>query len=177
MNTLKKFEVLLDEKTIQEKVTALGNQITRDYQSSKHELICVCILKGSLIFFADLIRRIELDLKIDFLRVSSYGEKHESSGVVQLLQDLSTHIEGKDVLIIEDIVDTGNTLDYLIKNLSLRKPNSLKLCSLLFKPSKLEKLHVSIDYLGFSIEDKYVVGYGLDSAERYRNLPYIGIMG
>ena len=158
------------ESKIQKKISELGEIITKDYQNK--DLVCVGLLKGSCIFFSDLIRKIELPLKIDFISVSSYGEQTQSSGVVRISKDLSMSIENRDVLIIEDIIDSGNTLNYLMKNMEIRNPSSLKLCSLLSKPSRREQ-PVQIDYLGFEIPDVFVVGYGMDVAENYRNLPYI----
>ena len=133
------------------------------------------ILKGAVIFMSDLSKEISLPLAMDFMAVSSYGASTRSSGVVRILKDLDTEIEGKDILIVEDIVDTGLTLHYLCKNLQSRKPNSIKICCCLDKPAR-RKVPVDIDYVGFEIPDEYVVGYGLDYAERYRNLPYISIL-
>ncbi|MCB0308644.1 MAG: hypoxanthine phosphoribosyltransferase [Bdellovibrionales bacterium] len=164
-------EVYLSKELIRQRVSELGDQITRDFAGN--HLICVGVLKGSFIFFADLVRQIDLPLKIDFLRASSYGDHTESSGVVKITLDLSLSIENQHVLLIEDIVDTGTTIHYLLKNLKLRNPASLKFCSLLFKPTQV-KNQVPIDYLGFEIDDQFVVGYGLDMAENYRNLPYLG---
>lgn len=164
-------EPYISQAEIEQKIQALGQKIAKDYAGQ--ELICVCILKGSIIFFSDLIRAIDDDIRIDFMRISSYGNDLESSGVVQIIQDLSFDIREKHVLIVEDIVDTGNTLSALLETLRLRNPASIKLCSLLSKPSRRKK-DVSIDYLGFTIDDHFVVGYGLDAAEQYRNLPFIG---
>ena len=169
---MNKLKTLLSEEDIQNRVAELGRKISSDYKGK--EITCVGILKGSILFFADLVRYIDIPVAFDFIGASSYGESTESSGIVRITKDLSTNIEGKDVLVIEDIVDTGNTLEYLLDTLKAKRPASLKLCSLLLKPSKLQK-KVTIDYVGFSIEDKFVVGYGLDVAEKYRNLPYLGI--
>ncbi|HMQ11106.1 MAG TPA: hypoxanthine phosphoribosyltransferase [Oligoflexia bacterium] len=166
-----KIEPYISQDKIEQKIQDLGQKIAQDYAGQ--ELICVCILKGSIIFFSDLIRAIDDDIRIDFMRISSYGNDLESSGVVQILQDLSFDIRDKHVLIVEDIVDTGNTLSALLETLRLRNPASIKLCSLLSKPSRRKK-DVNIDYLGFTIDDHFVVGYGLDAAEQYRNLPFIG---
>lgn len=163
---------LIDAATIAERVRALGEQITRDYRD--RELVLVPVLTGSFVFAADLMRAIDLPLTVGVLSVRSYGDEAASSGVVQITQDLRHAIDGKDVLLVEDIVDTGLTLSYLRENLLTRNPHSLKLASLLHKPARTIK-QVPIDYLGFTIEDVFVVGYGLDHAQRYRNLPFIGI--
>ncbi|MCB0326395.1 MAG: hypoxanthine phosphoribosyltransferase [Bdellovibrionales bacterium] len=165
---------LLTQKDIELRVQELGAQITKEFAGK--ELICVCILKGSVIFFSDLIRHIHLPIKIDFLRVSSYGNNLESSGEVRLLQDVSLPVEGKHILIVEDIVDTGHTLAFLRNYLQSKNPLGVSLVSLLHKPSQTQT-EVNIDYLGFTIENHFVVGYGLDAAEEYRNLPYVGIVG
>ena len=171
---MKKPNVLLSTETLQARVAELGAEITRDYQGS-HDLVVVPILKGSFLFAADLIRRIELDLSIEFLGLRSYGAGTESSGVVQITYDLTQPVVGRDVLVVEDIVDTGLSMRYLLENLATRQPRSVKLCSLLHKPAR-SRVKVPIDYLGFTIEDRFVVGYGLDYAEKYRNLPYIGVL-
>ncbi len=166
--------VMLSAEEIAARVRALGETITRAYQSTP-ELVVVPILKGSFLFASDLIRHIDLDLSVEFLGLRSYGAGTESSGVVQITYDLTTSISGKDVLVVEDIVDTGLTMRYLFDNLATRNPRSVKLCSLLHKPAR-SRVPVPIDYLGFTIEDRFVVGYGLDYNERYRNLPYIGVI-
>ncbi len=173
----KNLSVMLSAEQVAARVAALGEQITRDYAAKlgADELVCIGILKGSFVFLADLVRRIDLPLVVDFIALSSYGDATESSGVVQLTQDLSRPIAGKHVLIVEDIVDTGLTMKYLLENLHTRHPASIKLASLLEKPTK-NQAGVKVDYLGFSIEDRFVVGYGLDAASRYRNLPYIGLV-
>ena len=173
----KNLGVMLSEGDIAARVAALGAQITRDYAGklAADELVCIGILKGSFVFLADLVRRIDLPVVVDFIALSSYGDATESSGVVQLTQDLSRPIAGKHVLIVEDIVDTGLTMKYLLENLHTRHPASIKLASLLEKPTK-NQAGVKVDYLGFAIEDKFVVGYGLDAASRFRNLPYIGVV-
>ncbi len=169
-----KIKTLYDEAQIRARVTALGEQITRDYAG--RNLVLVCILKGSFVFAADLARAIDLPLRVDFLGVQSYGDDTESSGVVQITQDLTRPIVGEDVLIIEDIVDTGLTLAYIRETLHARNPKSLGVCALLHKPARL-KTTVAIEYLGFTLnEDVFVVGYGLDWARRYRNLPVIGVV-
>jgi hypoxanthine phosphoribosyltransferase len=165
----------LSSKEIAERITALGETIGRDYHG--HELVIVGVLKGSFMFIADLARAIPstVDVRIDFLGLASYGDETSSSGVVQITADLTKPVEGKHVLIVEDIVDTGLTMDYLMQNLATRKPASVKLCSLLHKPSRSKK-SVDIHYLGFTIPDLFVVGYGLDYAQRYRALPFIGVL-
>lgn len=167
-------KVLLSTETLQARVRELGAEITRDFASSP-DLVVVPILKGSFLFAADLIRHIDLDLSVEFLGLRSYGAGTESSGVVQITYDLTQPINGRDVLIVEDIVDTGLSMRYLLENLATRQPRSVKLCSLLHKPAR-SRVKIPIDYLGFTIEDRFVVGYGLDYAEKYRNLPYIGVM-
>jgi hypoxanthine phosphoribosyltransferase len=166
--------VMLSSETIHARVRELGEAITRDYAHNTN-LIVVPILKGSFLFAADLIRHIDLDVNVEFLGLRSYGVGTESSGVVQITYDLTQPVADRDVLIIEDIVDTGLSMKYLLENLSTRHPRSVKICSLLHKPAR-SKVKVPIDYLGFTIEDRFVVGYGLDYAERYRNLPYIGVL-
>ncbi len=172
---MQKPTVMLSAEAIAARVAALGETITRDYRDST-ELVVVPILKGSFLFASDLIRQIDLDLSVEFLGLRSYGAGTESSGVVQITYDLTTSISGKDVLVVEDIVDTGLTMQYLRTNLATRNPRSVKLCSLLHKPAR-SRVPIPIDYLGFTIEDRFVVGYGLDYAEKYRNLPYIGVIG
>ncbi len=164
---------LIDEVAIASRVAQLGRDITQAH--SGDDLIVISVLKGSFVFAADLIRHIDLPLRMDFLGVRSYGDELESSGEVQITSDLSQPIEGKDVLLVEDIVDTGLTLSFLLDLLARRGPRSIKLVALLHKPSRA-RVNVHIDYLGFSIEDAFVVGYGLDHAQRYRNLPYIGVL-
>jgi hypoxanthine phosphoribosyltransferase len=164
---------MLSKAEIDERVAVMGEQITRDYEGK--ELVLIGILKGSFVFLADLGRAVDLPLTVDFIGLSSYGDATQSSGVVRLTQDVSKPIEGKHVLVVEDIVDTGLTMRYLFENLQTRNPASIKLCSLLEKPSK-NKSGIAIDYLGFSIPDKYVIGYGLDAAGKYRNLPFVGVM-
>jgi hypoxanthine phosphoribosyltransferase len=166
-------EVLISEEEIQAKVAELGGRITRDYQGRAPLLVCV--LKGGLIFLADLVRHIDLPLEVDFMAVSSYGLETQSSGVVRILMDLETNIEGRDVLIVEDIVDTGHTLQYITQNLSTRKPRSLRICTLLDKAPRREA-EIPLDYVGFAIPDVFVIGYGLDYRENYRHLPYIAVL-
>ncbi|WP_146647959.1 hypoxanthine phosphoribosyltransferase [Labilithrix luteola] len=165
---------MLDQETIAARVKELGAQISRDYQGQN--VVLVVVLKGSFLFAADLCRAIDMhNLRIDFLGVRSYGEGTETSGVVQITQDLSRPIAGEDVIIVEDIVDTGLTIAHLMDLFRTRNPRSVKVCALLHKPARA-RVSVDVDYLGFTIEDKFVVGYGLDFAEKYRNLPYIGIV-
>ncbi len=166
-------EVLISQQEIQEKVKQLGSQLKDDYRD-KNPLI-ICVLKGALIFVSDLIRAMDCPLSLDFMAVSSYGSSTKSSGVVQILKDLETGIEGRHVIIAEDIVDTGLTLNYLRNNLLSRDPASLAICSLLDKPSR-RQVKIKPDYCGFVIPDKFVVGYGLDFDQQFRNLPYIGIL-
>jgi len=164
---------MLTTEQIATRVHELGAQITRDY--ADRNLVLVGVLKGSFVFLSDLMRAIDLPLRVDFLGVRSYGEGTESSGVVQITQDLSRPIEHEDVLLVEDIVDTGLTIAHLMDLLRTRAPTSIKVCSLLHKPARA-RVKIAIDYLGFTIEDRFVVGYGLDIAERHRNLPYIGVV-
>lgn len=164
---------LLSTEVIAARVAELGAAITRDYTDK--ELAIVSVLAGSFVFCADLCRKIDLPLSVDFLGVRSYGDSTSTSGVVRITHDLMRSIEGKHVLIVEDIVDTGLTLRFLMDNLQTRRPASLKLAALLNKPERA-RVAVPIDYLGFTIEDVFVVGYGLDYAQRYRNLPFIGVL-
>ncbi|MGV8145141.1 MAG: hypoxanthine phosphoribosyltransferase [Alkaliphilus sp.] len=167
-------KILFSKEKIALKVKELGLLITEHYKDEK-DLVVVGILKGANVFLSDLVREIDVPLYIDFMAVSSYGNSTESSGVVRILKDLEINLAGKHVLIVEDIVDTGLTLEYITNNMLSRKIASLKVCSLLDKPSK-RKCNVKIDYIGFEIPDKFVVGYGIDFAEKYRNLPYIGVL-
>jgi hypoxanthine phosphoribosyltransferase len=166
-------ETLIDEETLQARIAELGAAITRDYRG--RDLLLVGVLKGAIFFMADLMRRIEISCEVDFMAISSYGEGVDSSGVVRILKDLDMAIEGRDVLIVEDIVDSGLTLSYLIRNLESRNPRSLDVCALLTKPERREN-DVECRYVGFEIPNRFVIGYGLDFAERYRNLPYIGVL-
>ena len=165
--------VLLDSGTIQQRVRELGAQITRDYRDKSPHL--VGILKGATIFHADLVRAIDLTVSFDFIAVSSYGSSVQSSGEVRILKDLDESLEGKDVLLVEDILDTGLTVHYLLQNLQSRNPKSLGVVALLSKPSR-RRIEVKADYIGFEIEDQFVVGYGLDFNQRYRNLPDIRVL-
>lgn len=166
-------EVLFTEAELNERISELGEQITADYEGKS--LIVVGILKGSNIFTSDLVRKINLPLKMDFMAVSSYGNATESTGVVKILKDLDRDIEGEHVLIVEDIVDSGLTLKYLKDILFTRNPASVKVCTLLDKPAR-RKENIKPDYLGYEVPDEFIVGYGIDYAELYRNLPYVGIL-
>lgn len=167
------FVTLISAEEIEERVKELGKEISRDYEGQP--IVLVCVLKGSFVFTADVARAIDGNLRVEFLGVQSYGEGTESTGVVQITQDLTKSIEGEHVLIVEDIVDTGLTIHHLLDLFKTRRPASVKVCALLHKPART-KIEVPIDYLGFTIEDKFVVGYGLDWAQRYRNLPFIGVV-
>lgn len=168
------FAELISAEAIATRVAELGAQITRDYAAhAGTDIVVIGVLKGSVIFLADLVRHIAAPIYVDFIGISSYGDATVSSGVVQITQDLSRPIEGKHVIVVEDIVDTGHTVHYLMANLGTRRPASVALCSLLHKPDRSER-NVKIDYLGFTIPNKYVVGYGLDISQQYRNLPFIG---
>jgi len=166
-------EILLDADTIEQKVRELGARVANDYAG--RDLVLVSILKGALPFLADLMREIPIYCSLDFLEVSSYGAGTSSSGVVRILKDLAKPIEGRDVLVVEDILDTGQTLSYVIEHLRAQRPASIRLCVLLDKPAR-RVVPIEIDYRGFEIPDKFVVGYGLDYAERYRNLPFVGVL-
>jgi len=166
-------KVLIDERQLQQRVRDLGEQISRDYQGKNLHLIC--ILKGACVFLADLIRHLPLDISIDFMAVSSYANSLHTSGEVKILKDLDSTIQGREVMIVEDILDTGLTVDYLTRSLRTRGPRSLNICALLSKPTRRIK-EVNAAYVGFEIPDEFVVGYGLDFAERYRNLPTISVM-
>jgi hypoxanthine phosphoribosyltransferase len=166
-------EVLIDDHQIQERVKELGQQIAQDYQGTNLHLIC--ILKGACIFLADLIRCLPLEISLDFMALSSYANSLHTSGEVKIVKDLDSTIQGRDVLIVEDILDTGLTLDYLMRSLQARSPKSLNICALLSKPSRRIK-DVRATYIGFEIPDEFVVGYGLDFAEKYRNLSTISVM-
>ncbi len=163
-------EVLITREQLAQRVRELGQQITKDYEGEP--VLLVGILRGSVPFMADIMREIDLDVTIDFMSVSSYGGSTKTSGVVRIVKDLETPIEGKNVIIIEDIIDTGLTLHYLKGHLLGRGPKSLKICAILDKPSR-RKIDIKGDYIGFEVEDKFIVGYGLDFNQRYRQLPYI----
>ncbi|HUG95457.1 MAG TPA: hypoxanthine phosphoribosyltransferase [Pleomorphomonadaceae bacterium] len=166
-------EVLLTEEQIQARVAELGTQLNADYAGL--EPVLISVLKGSIVFLADLVRSMELPLSIDIMEVSSYGAATETSGQVRILKDLSNPIEGRHVIVVEDIIDTGLTLNYLLRYLREKGPASLRICCLLDKPAR-RLTEIPIDYVGFTIPDRFVVGYGLDYGERYRNLPYVGVL-
>lgn len=166
-------EILIKEDALQSKVAELGAKITEDYRGK--DILLVCVLKGAVIFVSDLMRKIDIPLDIDFMAISSYGSNTQSSGVVRILKDLNTSIEGRHVLIVEDIIDSGLTLSYLVDNLKSRKPASVEICTILDKPER-RTTELEIKYTGFKIPDEFVVGYGLDYAEKYRNLPYIAVL-
>lgn len=167
-------EVLFTQEQIRDRVAQMGAQITERYADSK-QLVVISVLKGASIFMSDLVRAIALPLEMDFMAVSSYGNEAKTSGVVQITKDLQSTIGGKDVLIVEDILDSGLTLDYLMRMLSNRNPASLEIATLLFKRGK-QKVELECEFVGFDCPDEFIVGYGLDYAERYRNLPYIGVL-
>ena len=166
-------EVLLSEEKVNARIRQIGEQISRDYEGK--ELHLVCILKGASFFTCELAKRITVPVSLDFMSVSSYGASSESSGVVKIVKDLDEPLEGKHVLVVEDIVDSGRTLDYLLSLMRSRGAEDVKLCALLDKPDR-RVVDVKADYTGFQIPDEFVVGYGLDYAQRYRNLPYIGVV-
>lgn len=169
-----KIRVLLSEDEVSKRISEVAAQISRDYQGKEIHLIC--ILKGGVFFTCELAKRLELPVTLDFMSVSSYGNDTKSSGVVRIVKDLDEPLAGKDVLIVEDIIDSGRTLSYLIEVLKQRGPESIRLCTLLDKPERRVKKQVTVDYTCFTIPDEFVVGYGLDYAQKYRNLPYIGVV-
>jgi hypoxanthine phosphoribosyltransferase len=166
-------EVLIDRDVLQRRIEELGEEISTDYAG--RDLLLVGVLKGAVFFMADLMRNLTIPCEIDFMAISSYGDSTDSSGVVRILKDLDINIEGRDVLIVEDIIDSGLTLSYLMRNLEAREPASLEICALLTKPERREA-DVPVRYIGFEIPNRFVIGYGLDFAERYRNLPYVGVL-
>ena len=166
-------EILYTEEQLAEIVKNIGRRISEDYKDKN--LFMVSVLKGSLIFMADLMRAIDIPCSIDFLSVSSYGNGTSTSGAVRILKDLDSTLEGRDVLVVEDILDSGVTLSFLLKNLSARQPRSIRLCTLLDKPER-RKVDIRPDYVGAVVPDEFIVGYGLDYAEKYRNLPFIGVL-
>jgi len=168
-----KIRIMISEEDVDAKIVELGKKISEDYAGKKVHL--VCILKGSVFFTCELAKRITVPVTMDFMSVSSYGDGTASSGIVKIAKDLDESLEGKEVIVIEDIIDSGRTLYYLLDVLQKRQPNSLKLCTLLDKPDRRVK-DVQVDYVGFEIPDEFVVGYGLDYAQKYRNLPYIGVV-
>jgi hypoxanthine phosphoribosyltransferase len=166
-------KVLLDGDTISRRVAELGQEISRDYAG--RDLFLVGVLKGAVFFIADLMRELDLSCEVDFMAISSYGSSTDSSGVVRILKDLDESIEGRDVLVVEDIIDSGLTLSYLLRTLRARQPRSLEVCALLTKPTR-RKIEINCQYVGFEIPADFVIGYGLDFAEKYRNLPYVGVL-
>jgi hypoxanthine phosphoribosyltransferase len=166
-------EVLIDETTLQSRIGELGVEISADYAG--RDLLLVGVLKGAVFFMADLMRELTVPCEIDFMAISSYGAATDSSGVVRILKDLDINVAGRDVLVVEDIIDSGLTLSYLMRNLRARKPSSLEICALLTKPERRE-IDVPVRYIGFEIPNRFVIGYGLDFAERYRNLPYVAVL-
>jgi hypoxanthine phosphoribosyltransferase len=166
-------EILISEKQIRQRTRELAQEISRDYEGK--DLLLVCVLKGGIVFLVDLMRELTIPHSIDFMATSSYGASTESSGVVRILKDLDKPIEGRNVLIVEDIIDTGHTLDYLTRILQERAPANLHICTLLNKQERRE-VDIPIDYVGFNIPNKFVIGYGLDFGELYRNLPFVGVL-
>ena len=166
-------EVLIDRDVLQRRIEELGEEISTDYAG--RDLLLIGVLKGAVFFMADLMRNLTIPCEIDFMAISSYGDSTDSSGVVRILKDLDINIEGRHVLVVEDIIDSGLTLSYLLRNLESREPASLEICALLTKPDRRE-IDVPVRYVGFEIPNKFVIGYGLDFAERYRNLPYVGVL-
>lgn len=163
-------KTLINEEKLHKRIEEIASQVEKEYKNK--EITLICILKGSVFFTIDLAKQINGDVRLEFIRVSSYGEGTESTGEIKMKLDLKDSIQGKDVIVVEDIIDTGRTLSYLIEYLKMKKPNSVKLCALLDKPDRRIQ-QVNVDYTGFQIPDKFVVGYGLDCNEKYRNLPYI----
>ena len=165
--------MLIDEQRLQERIRELGRELSQDYAG--RELLLVGVLKGAVFFMADLMRNLSVPCEIDFMAISSYGAATDSSGVVRILKDLDANISGRDVLVVEDIIDSGLTLSYLMRSLRARNPASLEICALLTKPDRRE-IDVPVKFVGFEIPNKFVIGYGLDFAERYRNLPYVAVL-
>jgi hypoxanthine phosphoribosyltransferase len=166
-------EVLIDADVLRTRIAELGEEISAEYQG--RELLLIGVLKGAVFFMADLMRHLTVSCEVDFMAISSYGAQTDSSGVVRILKDLDINIEGRHVLVVEDIIDSGLTLSYLMRNLESREPASLEICALLTKPTRRE-IDVPVRWIGFEIPNKFVIGYGLDFAERYRNLPYVGVL-
>jgi hypoxanthine phosphoribosyltransferase len=165
--------ILIDEASLQSRIAELGDEISADYRG--RDLLLLGVLKGAVFFMADLMRRLSVACEIDFMAISSYGAATDSSGVVRILKDLDTNIAGRDVLVVEDIIDSGLTLSYLVRNLEAREPSSLEVCALMTKPER-RQIEVDVRYVGFEIPNQFVIGYGLDFAERYRNLPYVAVL-
>ena len=166
-------EILIDEETLSARVAELGAEVSVDYQG--RDLLLIGVLKGAVFFMADLMRHLSVPCEVDFMAISSYGDSTDSSGVVRILKDLDINMEGRHVLVVEDIIDSGLTLSYLMRNLESREPATLEVCALLTKPARRE-IDVPVRYVGFEIPNRFVVGYGLDFAERYRNLPYVAVL-
>ena len=166
-------EVLIEEERLRGRVAELGEEISADYAG--RDLLLIGVLKGAVFFMADLMRHLTVTCELDFMAISSYGAATDSSGVVRILKDLDINIAGRDVLVVEDIIDSGLTLSYLMRNLEAREPSSLEICALLTKPDRRE-IDVPVRYVGFEIPNRFVIGYGLDFGERYRNLPYVGVL-
>ena len=166
-------EILVDEETLRSRVAELGAEVSADYHG--RDLLLIGVLKGAVFFMADLMRHLTIPCEVDFMAISSYGDSTDSSGIVRILKDLDINIEGRDVLVVEDIIDSGLTLSYLMRNLESREPATLEVCALLTKPAR-RQIDVPVRYVGFEIPDRFVVGYGLDFAERYRNLRYVAVM-
>jgi hypoxanthine phosphoribosyltransferase len=166
-------EVLIDEETLAGRVTELADEVSSDY--AERDLLLIGVLKGAVFFMADLMRQIRVPCEVDFMAISSYGGATDSSGVVRILKDLDINIRDRNVLVVEDIIDSGLTLQYLMRNLRAREPASLEVCALMTKPARRE-IEVPVRYVGFEIPNRFVIGYGLDFAERYRNLPYVGVL-
>jgi hypoxanthine phosphoribosyltransferase len=166
-------EILIEQEPLQARIAELGQEISREYEG--RDLLLVGVLKGAVFFMADLMRELSIPCEIDFMAISSYGAATDSSGVVRILKDLDANIAGRDVLVVEDIIDSGLTLSYLMRSLKARKPASLEICALLTKPERRE-IEVPVKFVGFEIPNKFVIGYGLDFAERYRNLPYVAVL-
>jgi hypoxanthine phosphoribosyltransferase len=166
-------EILIDEDALSSRVAELGAEVSADYEG--RDLLLIGVLKGAVFFMADLMRHIAVPCEVDFMAISSYGDSTDSSGIVRILKDLDINIEGRDVLVVEDIIDSGLTLSYLMRNLESREPASLEVCALMTKPDRRE-IDVPVRYIGFEIPNRFVVGYGLDFGERYRNLPYVAVL-
>jgi hypoxanthine phosphoribosyltransferase len=166
-------EIMIEQDRLQARIRELGEEVSRDYAG--RDLLLVGVLKGAVFFMADLMRELTVPCEIDFMAISSYGAQTDSSGVVRILKDLDTNIAGRDVLVVEDIIDSGLTLSYLMRSLKARKPGSLEVCALMTKPERRE-IDVPVRYVGFEIPNRFVIGYGLDFAERYRNLPYVAVL-
>jgi hypoxanthine phosphoribosyltransferase len=166
-------EVLIDEEALAGRITELADDVSTDYAG--RDLLLIGVLKGAVFFMADLMRQITVPCEVDFMAISSYGGSTDSSGVVRILKDLDINIRDRDVLVVEDIIDSGLTLQYLMRNLRSREPRSLEVCALMTKPARRE-IEIPVRYVGFEIPNRFVIGYGLDFAERYRNLPYVGVL-